>query len=109
MATKSVKCREIPIELIAGQGLPRSSILVLVEIAYALSYYSLIVTLDRGALDPDPDQAGYPAIFVDLARSKICGSDLDPAICQIGSGQIQLPNRFCNQMRQKQHLARKEA
>jgi len=33
-------------ELTAGQGYPRSSILVLIESAYANSYQSLIITLD---------------------------------------------------------------
>jgi len=33
----------------------------------------------RGALDPDPDPAGYPVVFLhpDLARSSILGSGLD--------------------------------
>ena len=31
-----------------------------------------------GAPDRDPDPAEYPAIFVDPAESKICGSGPDP-------------------------------
>ena len=47
-APKSAKSREIPraFELIAGQGHPRSSILVSIESAYVTSYQSLIVSLD---------------------------------------------------------------
>jgi len=40
LAPKSVKSHKIPseFELIAGQGHPRSSVLVLIESAYATSY-----------------------------------------------------------------------
>jgi len=46
--SKSAKSYEIPREfdLIAGQGHPRSSILMTIESAYATSYNLLIVTLD---------------------------------------------------------------
>jgi len=48
LAPKSAKSRQIPrkFELIAGQGYPRSSILMSIESLCATSYWSLIITLD---------------------------------------------------------------